>query len=200
MWDLPRSGIEPMLLALAGGCFTTELPGKPPSSSLSFGFFFFFSCKACGICIPWSGIELVSPALEGEVLTTGPPEKPLTLCSFCLERARERAFLPCWTLTELSRRAPALDLPGRTPLLHKPNPGHLCSGFYLSLWPPYISKWSFCQFLGRYQLPRACKRSLTMEETLKALIMVHIHCFPSSAGFEDGTSREINAGLPGPST
>ena len=111
-----------------------------------------------------------------------------SLCSFWLERARERAFLPCWTLTELSRRAPVLDSPGRTPLLRKPNPGHLRSGFYLSLWPAYISKWSFCQFLGHYQLLRACKRSLTMEETLKALIMVHIHCFPSSAGFENGTS------------
>ena len=29
MWDRPRSGIEPMSPALAGGFFTTELPGKP---------------------------------------------------------------------------------------------------------------------------------------------------------------------------
>ena len=28
MWDLPGSGIEPMSPALAGGFFTTELPGK----------------------------------------------------------------------------------------------------------------------------------------------------------------------------
>ena len=28
MWDLPRSGIEPMSPALAGGLFTTEPPGK----------------------------------------------------------------------------------------------------------------------------------------------------------------------------
>ena len=27
-WDLPRSGIEPMSPALAGGFFTTEPPGK----------------------------------------------------------------------------------------------------------------------------------------------------------------------------
>ena len=29
MWDLPRPGIEPTTPALAGGCFTTEPPGKP---------------------------------------------------------------------------------------------------------------------------------------------------------------------------
>ena len=29
MWDLPRSGIEPMSPALAGRFFTSELPGKP---------------------------------------------------------------------------------------------------------------------------------------------------------------------------
>ena len=30
MWDLPRPGLEPMSLALAGGFLTTELPGKSP--------------------------------------------------------------------------------------------------------------------------------------------------------------------------
>ena len=29
MWNLPRSGIEPVSPALAGGYFTTEPPGKP---------------------------------------------------------------------------------------------------------------------------------------------------------------------------
>ena len=29
IWDLPGSGIEPVSPALAGGFFTTELPGKP---------------------------------------------------------------------------------------------------------------------------------------------------------------------------
>ena len=29
MWDLPGSEIEPLAPALAGGFFTTELPGKP---------------------------------------------------------------------------------------------------------------------------------------------------------------------------
>ena len=41
MWDPPGSGIKPVSLALAGGFFTTELPGKPPkfiySHSHSFG-------------------------------------------------------------------------------------------------------------------------------------------------------------------
>ena len=30
MWDLPRPGIESVSPVLAGGLFTTELPGKPP--------------------------------------------------------------------------------------------------------------------------------------------------------------------------
>ena len=34
MWDLPRSGIEPMSPALAGGFFTFEPPGKPPKAYL----------------------------------------------------------------------------------------------------------------------------------------------------------------------
>ena len=33
----------------------------------------FFGYKACGILTPWPGIELALPALESEVLTTGPP-------------------------------------------------------------------------------------------------------------------------------
>ena len=32
LWDLPRSGIEPMSPALADGFFTTEPAGKPPES------------------------------------------------------------------------------------------------------------------------------------------------------------------------
>ena len=34
MWDLLRPGLEPVSPALAGGFFTTELPGKPSSSHL----------------------------------------------------------------------------------------------------------------------------------------------------------------------
>ena len=29
IWDFPKPGIEPVALALAGGFFTTEPPGKP---------------------------------------------------------------------------------------------------------------------------------------------------------------------------
>ena len=42
---------------------------------LCFGFFFFFGRKACGILAPQPGIEPATPALEGDVLTTGPPGK-----------------------------------------------------------------------------------------------------------------------------
>ena len=35
MWDLARSGTEPVSLALAGGCFTTKPPGKPNQGCLS---------------------------------------------------------------------------------------------------------------------------------------------------------------------
>ena len=37
--------------------------------------FWFSGCEACGILVPQSGIEPTPPALEGEVLTTGPPGK-----------------------------------------------------------------------------------------------------------------------------
>ena len=39
--------------------------------------FWFFGHKACGILAPWPGIKPTPPALEGEVLTTGPPGKSL---------------------------------------------------------------------------------------------------------------------------
>ena len=41
--------------------------------------FWFFGPEACGILAPWPGIEPAPPALEGEVLTTGPPGKSLDL-------------------------------------------------------------------------------------------------------------------------
>ena len=42
---------------------------------LYFTFFFFFGLEICGILFPWPGIKPVPPALEGEILTTGSPEK-----------------------------------------------------------------------------------------------------------------------------
>lgn len=41
--------------------------------------FWLFDCKACGISAHWSGIELVLPALEGEVLTIRLPGKALNI-------------------------------------------------------------------------------------------------------------------------
>ena len=43
--------------------------------------FWGFGPKACVILAPQPGIEPTSPALEGEVLPTGPPEKSLKLLS-----------------------------------------------------------------------------------------------------------------------
>ena len=41
--------------------------------------FWFFGCEACGILAPKPGTEPASPALKGDVLTTGPPGKSLDL-------------------------------------------------------------------------------------------------------------------------
>ena len=38
--------------------------------------FWFFGHKACGILALWAGIQPTPPALEDEVLTTGPPGSP----------------------------------------------------------------------------------------------------------------------------
>ena len=40
-------------------------------------FCFFFGLEACGIFAPRPGIELMSPALASEDLTTGSPEQSL---------------------------------------------------------------------------------------------------------------------------
>ena len=37
--------------------------------------FWFFGHEACGILVPQPGVKPTPPALEGEVLTTGPPGK-----------------------------------------------------------------------------------------------------------------------------
>ena len=39
--------------------------------------FWFFGCEACGILTLWPGFEPTPLKLEGEVLTSGPPGKPL---------------------------------------------------------------------------------------------------------------------------
>ena len=39
--------------------------------------FWFFGHNACGILLPWPGIETSPHSLKGEVLTIGPPGKSL---------------------------------------------------------------------------------------------------------------------------
>ena len=41
--------------------------------------FWLFDPEACGILVPQPGIYPTTPALEGDVLTTGPPGKSLTI-------------------------------------------------------------------------------------------------------------------------
>ena len=38
--------------------------------------FCLFGQEACGISVPWPGIDPIPTVLEGKVLTTGPPGKP----------------------------------------------------------------------------------------------------------------------------
>ena len=45
--------------------------------TILFLFYVFFDHEACGILAPRPGIQPAPPALEGEVLTTGPPGKSL---------------------------------------------------------------------------------------------------------------------------
>ena len=42
-------------------------------------YIWFFGHEACGILVPWPGIKLAHPALEGEIVTTGLPGKSLYL-------------------------------------------------------------------------------------------------------------------------
>ena len=59
-------------------CWKLYFFKKSSLNLLQYGFcfiFWFFGRQACGILAPWPGIEPAPPALEGEVLTTGPPGK-----------------------------------------------------------------------------------------------------------------------------
>ena len=49
---------------------------------LFYGMFVCFEHKLCGTLAPWPGIEPAPPALEGEVLPTGPLGKSLELFLF----------------------------------------------------------------------------------------------------------------------
>ena len=55
-------------------------------------FILFFGCEACGILAPQPGMEPAPPALEGKVLTTGPPAKSPASCF-----NTENKYLPSWS-------------------------------------------------------------------------------------------------------
>ena len=58
------------------GCTTPDTTGEDPVFIDSL--FFLPHPGACGILVRWSGLEPMPSALQGEVLTTGPPGKSLS--------------------------------------------------------------------------------------------------------------------------
>ena len=55
----------------------------------------FFGPEACGILPPRVGIKPAPPALEGEVLATGPPGKTLKSCSICANKFKIHLTCSC---------------------------------------------------------------------------------------------------------
>ena len=74
-WTEEPGGLQFMRLQGAGQDWLTEHIEFVRISLLLFMFWFFFGHEACGILAPWPGIQLMPPALEGNVLTTGLPGK-----------------------------------------------------------------------------------------------------------------------------
>ena len=68
MWDLPRSGIEPMSPALAGRFFTTQPPGKPFPSPLK-DIFIEYRILFCLFKIIWLRHVLVAACRISSCLT-----------------------------------------------------------------------------------------------------------------------------------
>jgi len=61
--------------------FLMKNSAKSLLNLLQYCFFFMFwfvGCEACGILAPGQGVEPAPPALEGQVLATGPPGKSLS--------------------------------------------------------------------------------------------------------------------------
>ena len=65
--------------------------------------FWFFGREACGLLAPWPGIEPARSALEGEVLTTGPPGKSPVVTSLVAgtplssyQMSLTRGLILCW--------------------------------------------------------------------------------------------------------
>ena len=54
------------------------------------------SCpEVCGILVPWSGIEPMSPAMEGGFLTPGPPRKSPAMMMSKLRKKMTTGTFPC---------------------------------------------------------------------------------------------------------
>ena len=71
-----KSFLDLLLLLL---CTTFKVFIEFVSIWLLFYVLFCFSYKACGMLSPWPGTEPASPAMEGEVLNSGPPGQSLSV-------------------------------------------------------------------------------------------------------------------------
>ena len=66
--------------------------------------FWFFGCEARGILAPQPGIKPAPPALDGKVLTTGPPGKSLNLQYFYYPwlvvtvKKKDKAMVKSWVV------------------------------------------------------------------------------------------------------
>ena len=91
MWDPPRSGIEPVSSALAGGFFTTEPPGNPGH----------ISSTASSCCRVFQSVDLPHFIhLLPELPTTSHPHKEV--CSDCLPPSLP--YGPCANLLQILLR------------------------------------------------------------------------------------------------
>ena len=48
--------------------------------------FWFTGLEACGIKVPWWGIKATAPAVEGEIFTTGEPDKSVDPFLKCMDK------------------------------------------------------------------------------------------------------------------
>ena len=90
--------------------------------------FWFFDCEAHGILFPWPGIKPAPCALEGNVLTTGPPGKSST-----------KSWSNTWTIPNLEYFSPVI----------LSSPSDIDSNVR------FTEKFSFQSFYLNFQLPNA---------------------------------------------
>ena len=65
--------------------------------------FSYFGCKACEVLASWPGFNSTSSALEGEVLTTGPPGKSYSFHSTLNMSSFTEKIIIVWKVELLSR-------------------------------------------------------------------------------------------------